>query len=95
MGPLHNLATTQVTKLNLINKHWLHVQCSNCRHDNNVPVQQFLDRGLNDIQQIKAKSRCSHCGHRGEPEIVIYYRNEYDVEREKNAASDEDTASRE
>ena len=75
-----------MTKLNLINKHWLHVQCSNCRHDKNVPVQQFIDRGINDIQQIKAKSRCSHCGHRGEPDIVIYYRNEYDVEHEKNAA---------
>jgi hypothetical protein len=42
-------------------------------------VQQFIDRGINDISQIKAKSRCSHCGHRGEPEIVIYFRNEVDV----------------
>jgi hypothetical protein len=55
-------------------------------------VQQFIDRGINDIEKIKAKSRCSHCGHRGEPEIVIYYRNEADVLRKKNAASDEDTA---
>jgi len=46
-----------VTKLNLIPKHWLNIQCGKCRHDNNVPVQQFLDRGINDIQQIKAKSR--------------------------------------
>jgi hypothetical protein len=46
-------------------------------------VQQFIDRGINDIEQIKAKSRCSHCGHRGEPEIVIYFRNLQDVEREK------------
>ena len=72
-----------MTKLNLINKHWLNIQCSKCRHDSNVPVQQFLDRGINDIQQIKAKSRCSHCRHRGEPEIVIYFRNLQDVEREK------------
>ena len=72
-----------MTKLNLINKHWLNIQCSKCRHDKNVPAQQFLDRGVKDIQQIKAKSRCSHCGHRGEPEIVIYFRNLQDVEREK------------
>ena len=72
-----------MTKLNLINKHWLNIQCSKSRHDKNVPVQHFLDRGINDIQQIKAKSRCSYCGHRGEPEIVIYFRNLQDVAREK------------
>ena len=81
-SPLHCYVGS-MTKLNLINKHWLNIQCSKCRHDKNVPVQQFLDRGINDIQQIKAKSRCSHCGHRGEPEIVIYFRNLQDVEREK------------
>ena len=70
-----------MTKLNLINKHWLNIQCVKCRHDKNVPVQQFIDRGINDIEQIKAKSRCSHCGHRGEPEIVIYFRNKQDVEQ--------------
>jgi len=56
-------------------------QSIGCRHDKNVPVQQFIDRGINDIEQIKSKSRCSHCGHRGEPEIVIYFRNKQDVER--------------
>ena len=81
-----------MTKLNLINKHWLNITCSKCRHDSNVPVQQFLDRGINDIEQIKTKARCSHCGYRGEPEIVIFYRNEADVVRKKNAAPDEDAA---
>ena len=81
-----------MTKLNLIPKHWINITCSKCRHDKNVPVQQFIDRGINDIEQIKAKSRCSRCGYRGEPEIVIFYRNEHDVEREKNAAPDKDAA---
>ena len=72
-----------MTKLNLINKHWLNIQCSKCRHDKNVPVQQFIERGINDIEQIKAKSRCSRCGYRGEPEIVIYFRNDQDVKKEK------------
>ena len=84
-----------MTKLNLINKHWLNIQCSSCRHDVSVPVQQFIDLGVNDIFQVKAKSKCKQCGRKGDAEIVIYYRNEYDVEREKNAACDEDTASRE
>jgi hypothetical protein len=42
-------------------------------------VQQFIDRGIDKIEQIKGKLRCSHCGHRGEPEVVIYYRTEVDV----------------
>jgi len=71
-----------VTKLNLIPKHWLNIQCNKCRYDKNVPVQQFIDRGINDIQQIKTKSCCSRCGYRGEPEIVIFYRNAVDVTRE-------------
>jgi len=55
-------------------------------------VQQFIDHGINDIEQIKAQSRCSHCGHRGEPEIVIYYRNEYDVARSTKEAPPEGEA---
>ena len=46
-------------------------------------MQQFIDRDINNIQQIKAKSRCSRCGYRGEPEVVIFFRNAQDVEREK------------
>jgi hypothetical protein len=72
-----------MTKLNLINKHWLNIQCSKCRHDKNVTVQQFIDRGINDIEQIKSVSRCSRCGYRGEPEVVIFFRNAQDVEIEK------------
>ena len=82
-NPLPHCYVGSMTKLNLINKHWLNIQCSKCRHDKNVPVQQFIDRGINDIEQIKAKSRCSHCSYRGEPEIVIFFRNAQDVEREK------------
>ena len=84
-----------MTKLNLINKHWVHIQCVKCRHVVSVSVQKFIDRGINDIFEIKAKSRCSACGYRGEPELVLYFRNEADVLREKNAAPDEDAASRE
>ena len=72
-----------MTKLNLVNKHWLNIQCSACRHDVSVPVQKFIDLGVNDIFEVKAKSRCSRCGYQGEPEIVIYFRNVQDVEREK------------
>jgi len=81
-----------MTKLNLVNKHWLNIQCSACRHDVSVPVQKFIDLGVNDIFDVKAKSKCKRCGRKGDAEIVIYYRNEYDVEREKNAAPDEDAA---
>ena len=90
-GSLHYYAGL-MTKLNLVNKHWLNIQCSACRHDVSVPVQRFIDLGVNDIFEVKAKSKCKRCGRKGDAEIVIYYRNEYDVEREKNAASDEDTA---
>ena len=72
-----------MTKLNLVNKHWLNIQCSACRHDVSVPVQKFIDSGVNDIFEVKAKSKCQRCGRKGDAEIVIYYRNEYDVEREK------------
>ena len=84
-----------MTKLNLVNKHWLNIQCSACRHDVSVPVQKSIDLGVNDIFEVKAKSKCKGCGRKGDAEIVIYYRNEYDVEREKNAAPDEDAAGRE
>jgi hypothetical protein len=81
-----------MTKLNLINKHYINIQCSACRHDVSVPVQKFIDLGVNDIFEVKAKSKCKRCGRKGDAEIVIYYRNEYDVEREKNAAPDKDAA---
>ena len=81
-----------MTKLNLINKHWLNIQCSSCRHDVSVPVRKFIDLGVKDIFEVKAKSKCKQCGRKGDAEIVIYYRNEADVLRKKNAASDEDTA---
>ena len=82
-----------MTKLNLVNKHWLNIQCSSCRHDVSVPVQKFIVLGINDIFEVKAKSKCKQCGRKGDAEIVIYYRNEADVLRKKNAAPDEDTAS--
>ena len=70
-----------MTKLNLINKHWLNIQCSSCRHDVSVPVQQFIKLGVNDIFEVKAKSKCKQCGRKGDAEIVIYYRNKVDVDR--------------
>lgn len=81
-----------MTKLNLIPRHWLNVQCSACRHDASVPVQNFIDLGVNDIFELKAKSKCKRYGRKGDAEVVIYYRNKYDVERKKNAAPDEDAA---
>ena len=46
-------------------------------------MQKFIDLGVNDIFEVKAKSKCKQCGRKGDAEIVIYYRNENDVEREK------------
>jgi hypothetical protein len=45
-------------------------------------VQKFIDLGVNDIFEVKAKSKCKQCGSRGKAEIVIYYRNAVDVTRE-------------
>ena len=69
-----------MTQLALVPKHWLHLQCANCRHQANVPVATFIAKGLQTIAQIKNKSRCSNCGRRGEVEMVIYFRNAVDVE---------------
>ena len=46
-----------------------------------VPVQKFIDLGVNDIFEVKAKSKCQRCGRKGDAEIVIYYRNEVDADR--------------
>ena len=80
IGSLHYYAGL-MTKLNLVNKHWLNIQCSKCRHDVSVPVQKFIDLGVNDIFEVKAKSKCQRCGRKGDAEIVIYYRNEVDADR--------------
>ena len=55
-----------MTKLNLINKHWLNIQCSSCRHDVSVPEQKFIELGVNDIFEVKAKSKCKQCGRKGD-----------------------------
>jgi sRNA-binding regulator protein Hfq len=54
------------------------------RRKENVPVATFITKGLQTIAQIKNKSRCSDCGRRGEVEMVIYFRNAVDVERNEN-----------
>ena len=65
-----------MTKLNLINKHWLNIQCSSCRHDVSAPVQKFIDLGINDIFQVKAKSKCKQCGRKGDDVVVRFFQNE-------------------
>ena len=70
-----------MTKLNLIYKHWLNIQCSSCRHDVSVPVPKFIDLGVHNIFEVKAKSKCKQCGRKGDAEIVIYFRNKQDVEQ--------------
>ena len=72
-----------MTQLSLVPKHWLHLQCANCRHQANVPVATFIAKGLQTIAQIKNKSRCSNCSGRGEVEMVIYFRNASDVAYEQ------------
>ena len=49
-----------------------------------MPVAKFIAKGLQTIAQIKSKSRCSNCGWLGEVEMVIYFRNAVDVERNEN-----------
>ena len=66
-----------MTKLNLINKHWLNIQCSSCRHDVSVPVQKFIDLGINDIFEVKAKSKCKQCGRKGDRLYVDTNANPY------------------
>ena len=73
-----------MTQLSLVPKHWLHLQCACCRHQANVPVATFIGKGLQTIAQIKDKSRCSNCGRRGEVEMVIYFRNAVDVDRNED-----------
>ena len=74
-----------MTRLSLVPKHWLHLQCAHCRHQANVPVATFIAKGLQTIAQIKNKSRCSNCGQRGEVELVIYFRIAEDVKRSERA----------
>ena len=50
-----------------------------------MPVATFIAKGLQTIAQIKNNSRCSNCGRCGEVEMVIYFRNADDVERNKSA----------
>ena len=76
-----------MTQLSLVPKHWLHLQCACCRHQANVPVATFIGKGLQTIAQIKDKSRCSNCGRRGEVEMVIYFRNAVDVERNESVGN--------
>ena len=46
-----------------------------------MPVAIFIAKGLQTIAQIKNNSRCSNCGRRGRVELVIYFRNAVDAER--------------
>ena len=73
-----------MTQLSLVPKHWINLQCACCRHQANVPVATFIDKGLQTIAQIKNKSRCSNCGRRGEVEMVIYFRNAVEVKRSES-----------
>ena len=46
-----------------------------------MPVATFIAKGLQTIAAVKRNSRCSNCGRRGRVELVIYFRNAVDVER--------------